>query len=152
MKEHQLTDFAIRRLKPGDSEMLYTLLGLFLPEHPEQRPDEKRASQLLERRDQVFFVATLKTRPVGWAAANVLPRFNHEICWVYQIDVLPAYQRQGIATALINHLQDWCRKQNIPEVFALANQENSSSIGLFAGSGGHPSNHSKRFYSWILEP
>lgn len=148
MKHLQLTAFQIKRLEPDDAELLLQLLELF---QPGLEPHPKRLQSLLERRDHVYLAASLGNRPVGWAVAYVLPRFSREECFLAEIDVKESQRRQGIATALINYLQDWCRQQNITQIFGLADTDKAPAIGLYAGSGGQPAEHHSQRFTWSLE-
>ncbi|MEZ0373363.1 MAG: GNAT family N-acetyltransferase [Candidatus Sericytochromatia bacterium] len=149
MTRLRIPDLSVRRLGPDDVEILQSLLKLF---RPREHPSLERLEFLLEQRDQLYFAAMLRKQPVGWAAGYVLPRFTHDECFLYEIDVAVPVQRQGVATAMVGAIQDWARKRGIGEIFVVTDVGNESARGLYAGSGAKPAQTESILYTWNLHP
>lgn len=142
------TEYYDSSIRAKDEAILHTLLSLF--RHKEQA-ETHRLRSLLERPDFIIFAAFFRNQPIAWVNAYVFPRFIQDECFLYEIDVLMQYQRHGVATALMNELQAWCRSRGIDEIFAIAETENTPANGLYAGCGGQPDKSLSRIFSWTLE-
>lgn len=148
MDAPKIPDLSIRRLLPSDEGILQTLLGLF---RTRERPEAGRLRSLLERHDMVIFAAFLRNQPIAWVIAYIIPRFSKDECFLYEIDVVVSLRRHGIATSLINALQDWANSQGIEEIFVLTEQDNGPAKGLYAGCGGKPALSPSLLFSWDLK-
>ena len=69
---------------------------------------------------------------VGGLTAHTLPltRVDEHELLVYDIDVLPAYQRQGVGRRLVDELLAQARAVGTCEVFLLADNEDVACAGL----------------------
>ena len=63
-----------------------------------------------------FFTYTLEERMVGVAALEETTRGSGQIHWVY---VLPDYQRRGVGTALIAHVESEAKERDINELMVI---------------------------------
>lgn len=104
---------AVRRLAPGDVAGFRAMNALFADvfEDPESYaaalPSDRWAADWLANPDHIALMAEADGGPVGALAAYVLPKFEQarsEI-YIYDLAVLEAARRQGIATALIDALR-----------------------------------------------
>jgi len=122
----RLSETIVRRLGPGDEPILRLLA------------DREPQTALLADERTVFVGAFDGERPVGFAFGYVLERRHGEpkIFFVYEVDVDPGYQRQGIATRLFDEMHRFAREQGAVESFVLTEPENDAANGLYASLGG----------------
>lgn len=65
-------------------------------------------------RSDLFLVAEVEGRIVGYAAAYALP--GHGICWIHDLVVDPGRRRQGVGRALVGHVAAWALKKDLKEL------------------------------------
>lgn len=119
----------VRRLGPGDEEVVRLLA--------EREPQVG----LLADEATIFLAAFQGDRPVGFVFGYELPRRHGEpsILFVYEIDVDTAWRRQGIATRLMNELEQIARLRGITEGFILTEPDNGAANTLYESLGGERS-------------
>ena len=117
---------SVRRLRVGDEPILRLLA------------DRDPQTALLADERTVFVAAFEGERPVGFAFGYVLERRHGEpkIFFVYEVDVDPAYRRQGIATRMFDEMHRYAREQGAKESFVLTEQDNDAANALYASLGG----------------
>jgi len=78
----------------------------------------------------------------GWLAGNEYEHFGCLIARpgvdsvdLLDLQVIPARQRQGVASALITHLLQCCQRQARPQVFIEVRKSNQAAIELYRGYG-----------------
>ncbi|MFO6448167.1 N-acetyltransferase family protein [Erythrobacter sp. NE805] len=85
-------------------------------------PGEAWAARWLANPDHVALIAEIADEPVGALAAYVLPKYEQarsEI-YIYDLAVLESARRQGVATALIDHLRAIAREVGAWTIFVQA--------------------------------
>ena len=119
----------VRRLGPGDEEVVRQLA--------EREPQVG----LLADEATIFLAAFQGDRPVGFVFGYELPRRHGEpsILFVYELDVDVAWRRQGIATRLMNELEQVARSRGITEGFILTEPDNEAANTLYESLGGERS-------------
>jgi ribosomal protein S18 acetylase RimI-like enzyme len=60
---------------------------------------------------------------------------NRAMMFIFSIDVLPEYQRQGIGRALINELKKVCQQGNYLEMFVVTNDSTPAGVALYEATG-----------------
>jgi aminoglycoside 3-N-acetyltransferase I len=119
---------AVRRLAPGDVAGFRAMNALFADvfEDPESYaaalPSDRWAADWLANPHHIALMAEADGQPVGALAAYVLPKFEQarsEI-YIYDLAVLEAARRQGIATALIDALRAIARDIGAWTIFVQA--------------------------------
>ena len=116
----------VRRLGPGDEEVVRKLA-------------EREPQTALLADDRTIFLAAFDGRdPVGFVFGYELPRRHGDpsILFVYELDVDPAYRRQGIATTLMTELARITRSRGIAEGFVLTEPDNGPANTLYESLGG----------------
>ncbi len=116
----------IRRLGVGDEQILRLLA------------DREPQTALLADERTVFVAALDGERPIGFAFGYVLERRHGapKIFFVYEVDVDPAWQRQGIATRMFDELHRVAREQGAEESFVLTEPDNAAANALYQSLGG----------------
>lgn len=103
----------VRRLLPGDVELMHALLITFgevfedMNTYTAKRPSSSYLRRLLEGESFIALVALDGNKVVGGLAAYELKKFEQERSeiYIYDLAVVPAHRRHGIATALIEQLK-----------------------------------------------
>jgi ribosomal protein S18 acetylase RimI-like enzyme len=122
----EASETTVRRLGAGDEAILRLLA------------DRDPQTALLADERTVFVAALDGERPVGFAFGYVLERRHGapKIFFVYEVDVDPAYQRQGIATRLFAEMHRVANEQGAEESFVLTEPDNAAANALYASLGG----------------
>lgn len=82
---------------------------------PDDAPHNEPASSIARKvraDDGLFFVAEVDSTVVG----TVMAGYDGHRGWIYSLAVNPAYQRQGIATALMRQAEKALRNRGCPKV------------------------------------
>lgn len=85
-------------------------------------PDDTYAQALLARRDTVLLLALEQETPVGALAGYVLPKYEQarSELYIYDLAVIPAWRRRGVATALIEETRGIAREVGAWTIFVQA--------------------------------
>jgi aminoglycoside 6'-N-acetyltransferase I len=123
----------IRRLGPDDTALLLTAAPLL-----DRSPDREAARAFLADPRNYFLLATVDGHPAGFIRAHALAQFDtpRPQFFLYEIGVDPAFQRRGIARALIETLHDHARALGAEEDFVLTNPSNGPAMALYRATGG----------------
>ena len=121
-----MTDVTVRRLGPGDEDVVRTLA--------EREPQ----TALLGDERTIFFAAFDGAEPIGFAFGYELPRRHGRpsILFVYELDVDEAWRRRGIATRLMTELFRVAKSRGIGEGFVLTEPDNAAANALYESLGG----------------
>ncbi len=85
-------------------------------------PDDAYAEALLARGDTVLLLAIAEGTPVGALAGYVLPKYEQarSELYIYNLAVVKAWRRRGVATALIEETRRIAREAGAWTVFVQA--------------------------------
>ena len=85
-------------------------------------PGDDWAARWLANPNHIALIAEAGDEPLGALAAYVLPKFEQERSEIYIFDmaVIESARRQGIATALIDHLRNLARAIGAGTIFVQA--------------------------------
>jgi ribosomal protein S18 acetylase RimI-like enzyme len=123
----------IRRLAPGDERAASRVVALFKSTaSPSSRP-----GQFLANRANYLIVAELATELAGFVVAYRLDRLDRDTAqlFVYEIGVLPEFQRRGIGTQLMQEIRRVVTAEGLMEAFVLTDQANVAAQRLYGGTG-----------------
>lgn len=134
---------SIRGLSPDDVDALKQLLAVFAEvfEQPDVYlgavPRTSYLQRLLGNPGFIVIVAENEGRIVGGLAAYVLEKFEQERSefYIYDLGVLEAFRRQGIATMLIRQLQRLAGERGAYVIFVQADLEDGPAIALYESLG-----------------
>ena len=118
----------IRRLGPGDEDVVARLAE-----------DDEPQTELLHDENTIFLTAFDDGgAPMGFIFGYELPRRRGDpsILFVYEVDVDPAYQRQGVASGLLRELARIARARGIATGFVLTSAGNKAAMRLYESVGG----------------
>jgi ribosomal protein S18 acetylase RimI-like enzyme len=129
----------IHRLKTGDEEAAIEAIR-------DLKPSEERSGQnasiehmklLLTSEENYLYIAYVNTVPVGFLLAYSFPRIDRDqnMIYLYEIDVIPKYRRQGIGSQMIQRLKNECRCNNVMKVWVGTENDNIAARALYESTG-----------------
>lgn len=126
----------IRILGAGDEALLVAAVTL-----TDEGPiSHQAATRHLADPDLVNVVAIEDGVVAGFIYGHVLRRFEAVSFFIYSVDVDEAFQRRGLAKAMLGALRDLGRTGRWDEMFVFTNASNDAAMALYASAGGHRPN------------
>ncbi|MEM8641697.1 MAG: AAC(3)-I family aminoglycoside N-acetyltransferase [Cyanobacteria bacterium P01_G01_bin.54] len=133
----------ISQLKPADVQQLEAMITLFgeafeeMATYCEKRPSQTYLKDLLARDDFIAIAALEQGQVIGGLAAYELKKFEQERSeiYIYDLAVAAAYRRQGIATAMIQNLQQIGLARGAYVIFVQADYQDPPAIALYEKLG-----------------
>ncbi len=137
----------VRVLAPDDAALLRRMLDLFgrafddadadADAYLHRQPDDEYLQNLLARDTFVALAALQAGEVVGGLTGYILPKFEQarSELYLYDLAVDAACRRQGVATALIDRLQQFARERGIGVIFVQADLEDAPAIALYSKLG-----------------
>ena len=100
-------------------------------------PTDGYLGELLASPTFVAIAALADERVVGGLAGYVLPKFEQARSefYIYDLAVDAAHRRQGVATALIEHLQNRAAERGIHVIFVQADHGDDPAVALYTKLG-----------------
>ncbi len=105
-------------------------------------PSQAIILRFLSNSQNILLSAEVEGVLVGQAIAYILDRWEQEqpMLFLYSIDVVENYQRQGIGRGLIAAVKKIGQAENCSEGFVFTNESNLAAKGLYQSTGGKRSN------------
>lgn len=133
----------IRQLGPDDLKLMHALLDVFGEAFDEAdtygaaRPGGNYLRDLLASETFIALAAVVDQAVVGGLAAYELRKFERERSeiYIYDLAVAATHRRRGIATALINELQQIAAARGAWVVFVQADHGDEAAIALYEKLG-----------------
>ncbi len=96
-------------------------------------PDPVQLKKVLGMQSFIAFVASLDQQVVGGLTVHVLERYDAHgpSAYLYDLAVLPSFQRQGIGSLLIRHLNEYCIDNGFSEVFVQAECVDAHAVAFY---------------------
>ena len=134
---------SIRELHASDIDLMRGLLGVFGAAFGEPatycdaQPDDAYLGELLGRESFCALAAIAGGEVVGGLAAYELRKFEQARSeyYIYDLAVLEAYRRQGIATALIGALKPIAKARGAWVIFVQADLVDAPAVALYTKLG-----------------
>ncbi|MFB9994662.1 GNAT family N-acetyltransferase [Deinococcus oregonensis] len=123
----------VRRMTTGDEATVLAAAHLF-----DDPPVPGAVADLLASPSDHLLIAFLDGQPAGFALAHELRRtdgLSREL-FLYEIGTDEAFQRRGVARALIETLKTLGRTRNIRLMFVLTHDSTPAATALYAATGG----------------
>jgi len=135
--------YRIQRLRSGDITLTHGLLTAFdhafedPAAYSSKRPSAEYLNQLLANPTFIALVALKGDEVVGGLAAYELQKVEQERSeiYIYDLAVLEAHRREGIATALINSLRAIGRERRAYVVYVQADPPDAPAVALYTKLG-----------------
>ena len=133
----------VRRLAVADVPTARDINRLFAEafEDPQRyssgAPSDSYLARLLGREDTIVLAAISDSRVVGALVGYVLHKLEQERSeiYIYDLAVAEEHRRQGVATALISHLQALAADIGAWVVYVQADHGDDPAIALYEGLG-----------------
>lgn len=136
-------DFTVRQLNPNDFALMEAMMTVFgeafheVDTYTGVRPSAKYIERLLGD-SHLIVLAALKDRVVvGGLIAYELQKFERERSeiYIYDLAVVEAHWRRGVATALIEELKTSTAARNAGIIFVQADLTDAPAIALYTKLG-----------------
>ncbi|NBA88375.1 GNAT family N-acetyltransferase [Emticicia sp. CRIBPO] len=137
-----MDNLQIKHLGPEDLPLFQKLIRVFhevFDLNESEIPEEPYLENLLQKDSFVAFAALVDQEVAGGLTAYELPEYysaSSEI-FIYDIAILPAYQRKGAGKELLEAIKEYARKKGITEVFVAAHEEDTHALDFYHSAGGH---------------
>lgn len=137
----------IFRMKPGMET--FVLQGMHLFDSP--LSESAVRAYLADARNLLLF-AYEREVPIGFVRGTLLLQLDSDRTqmFLYEIGVMPSFRRKGVGKALIRELLDFCRKNEVEEVFVLTSPEDPAAVRLYTSTGAGTETPSDRMYVYRL--
>ncbi len=135
--------YTIRQLGPEDDGLFASLMAVFgeafqdMETYTAKLPSRAYRQDLLSNPQFIALVAVKDGAVVGGLAAYELPKFEQarSEVYIYDLAVLEAHRRDGIATALIEHLKPIAAARGAHVIFVQADHGDDPAIALYTKLG-----------------
>jgi aminoglycoside 3-N-acetyltransferase I len=137
--------FTLHQLAPHDLDLTSSMLTMFAKAFDDEdsynskRPSDNYVKKILSGDTFIALVALKNNKVVGAIAAYELHKFEQERSevYIYDLAVLAAHRREGIATALITELKHIAAKRGAYVMFIQADTaaEDQPAIALYTKLG-----------------
>jgi aminoglycoside 3-N-acetyltransferase I len=134
---------SIRTLGAGDIRAMRSMLALFgdafgdRETYVSAQPDDDYLGRLLSNDGFIAVAAFSGPSVVGGLAGYVLPKFEQARCeiYIYDLAVDIAHRRQGVASALIRHLEGVALQRGAYVIFVQADHGDDAAVALYSKLG-----------------
>lgn len=96
------------------------------------------AEQFLANSSNYLIIAESGDTLAGFLSAHKLARFKdtRQKMFIYEVDVAPQWQRQGVGRRLIESILEIARGEGVDTAFVFTDQRNGAARALYAATGG----------------
>ena len=125
----------IRKLNQSEVSQFKSLIGIFKEvfENMDTMPSEEYLSKLLQNPNFFVLVAIVDSKIVGGLTVYILHSYYVEkpVAYIYDVGILPQYQRQGIGKSLMEFLIQFCRENGFREAYVEAETEDLDAVNFY---------------------
>lgn len=127
---------SIYKLNSNDLADFLALISLFAEVFEQQgfqMPPSSHLQGVLQQSSFLVFVAKAGDNVLGGLTVHVLPQYYspRPAAYLYDLAVLPQYQRQGIAKSLVAALIAYCRENGFDEVYVQAHSSDTEALEFY---------------------
>ena len=137
-----MREISVERLAVADIEVARTLFATMARVFatPAEALSDAYLTRLLDRDDFWALAAVVDGQLVGGLTAHTLPLTRAEVSevFIYDIAVVPDWQRHGVGRQLISTLRSQAAAAGISVVFVPADNEDTHALGFYEALGGVP--------------
>lgn len=118
----------------------------------QQEVTAEKALSVLNNPYIIVQVACEDDAVCGYTLSYRLPRMDNgnDMMEVYHCFVDPRYQRQHIATNMMNNMLDYARKEKIHYFMLITQTDNEAANALYQKLGGYLHPENKNIYYWYI--
>lgn len=113
-------------------------------------PDSSHLQKLLTANDFIAFVALLDQQVIGGLTIYILNQYYSikPLAYIYDLAVLPAFQRKGVGRQLIDAVRLYCHEHGFEEVFVQADRIDQHAVDFYRKT--KPSNEEEVLHFYYL--
>lgn len=135
--------FAVKTLHPNETHTLRAMLAVFgrafedVSHYGDRQPDDAYLTKLLGRDTFIAIAAHHGEEVIGALTAYELPKFEQAVSeiYIYDLAVEQAFRRTGVATAMIQSLQQLALTRSASVIFVQADYGDDPAIALYTKLG-----------------
>jgi aminoglycoside 6'-N-acetyltransferase I len=117
-----------------------------------QELSEASVLEFVKIPNNFLFVARTETVLAGLASGYYLREIDGaQTTFLYEIDIAPSFQQQGIATRLIEYIAEQSRQQGISHLWVVASKENEAAMALYKNTGAQMTNDQAVVWEYDLK-
>ena len=130
-----MATLTVRPATPDDAMELARLLDLF--DHMGAMPEQVAARMLACQHVLTTFIGELDGQPVGFACLRLVPHLQGDEPYAELTDIYVdgPFRRQGVARALITHIEAAARAAGAREVVIITGFDNADAQAAYRASG-----------------
>ncbi|MBL7974630.1 MAG: GNAT family N-acetyltransferase [Candidatus Kapabacteria bacterium] len=142
--------FQVLRLTNTDTSFIQSLIDDFLT--CEESPTINHLANALQDDRTYLYVAKTDEQIVAYCLGYKFPSIYsaHYLAYLYDIEVLQEFRKNGIGKALISELKEQLTKDNVNELWLGTSTDNISGQALFSKTGAEKSNETFNDYTYEL--
>jgi aminoglycoside 3-N-acetyltransferase I len=130
----------IKKLDKHDLILARKLFAALQEAFEEVQPaiaDDAYLQRLLSTPFFICFAVVSNETVAGGLTAYELPMYQgaYSECFIYDIGIIPAFQRMGIGMQLIDTLKDHCHAHNIRTIFVPAHEHDTYALDFYRATG-----------------
>ena len=130
----------IRRLQPGDEQLALQVVRDVMPEDERdgREPTIDHLKRMLEQDTNYLIAAIADDAPISFLTAYRMPVLSNDASMVYifEIEVSPAYRRQGIGKQMVVLLKQLCLESDVEDIWVGTENDNIAAKRLYQSTGG----------------
>ncbi len=110
-------------------------------------PGDPHLESLLQKPDFFCIVASNNDKIIGGLTVYILHGYYdlQPSAYIYDVGVLPAYQRQGVGSRLVGFLIEYCRVNGFSEVFVQAENRDEHAVNFYRKTALHDEIQANQF-------
>ena len=141
-----MMEITVKRLVDFDADLIQSIF---------EATGEKGVSPnpaFMEDQRNVLLVAYANGTTCGCIYAYILtsPHKPHPEMFLYSVDTFGNYRRQGVASALIEHMKSVAKENGCKEMFVMTNDNNKAAMQLYEKTGGVVGNYDDILFVYDL--
>lgn len=143
-------EFQIVRLISTDHAFIQSLIDDYLTEA--ECPTAEHLSSALQDDRTYLYIAINQQKIVAYCLVYTFPSIysNHNMGYLYDIEVLQEFQQKGIGRAFIQQIKAQLTQDNVSELWLGTATDNTGGQALFSKTGAHKSNETFNDFTYEL--
>jgi [ribosomal protein S18]-alanine N-acetyltransferase len=101
----------------------------------------------IDRNDSIALIISTKNQKVGFLIARILNLGVEREVEIYNLAILPSFQKQGFGQVLITHLINQCSKNNVTKIWLEVRKSNIKAIKFYQKNAFVEVGRRKNFYT-----
>jgi aminoglycoside 3-N-acetyltransferase I len=99
-------------------------------------PNQTYLKKMLNNKNLLSFIAIENNKVVGGLTAYILDRYDSEkpSAYVYDLAVLPDFQRKGFGKQLIAVITEYCKENGFYDVFVQTERDDLQAVNFYRGT------------------